>query len=700
MTTAMSHAPRRPRSRTPRTAHRLLLLCLCALAAFLAAVPQARAATDAPATARAAYLADRLRENPVHITDQLPRALPRSTAPDFARLAERTGVPTYVIALPGQSLYASRELLTAVHDRLGRDGLYVLLDESMVVAAAAHGVRVPAEHAATVVRYELPYDAGPLLSFERFVEVVAQGPEEAAARAQAARERYADAEPADLYIGPSDRRNQSLLTGVVLTGVPLLILLLVPYVRRWRRRLPAARSRAETDSGTRRPLLLTATAAVLAAAVIAVTAALVFDQTKSSAAPPPTTADLTARVERVAAGLREDPVYSDPESRQVLDRRQLSRLHDRIRAFTASEGGGPVYITLVPQPYESETAGHPARFAAAVHAELDEDGVYVVADPQHGVIEVFNHGLRLDSGHLAYDLPDAITFGDDRADEADDHLMGERLDALMTYLDKAPRTDTPESHYAPEPAPNPAKEHALRPLFSGELWPGLFLGACAAGLLFALVAAVLGVVGKVAHHRNPSPVPLALLPSTAPTDPTPAHLRRTAYVELRALERAFTATGASGNPDTDGNGAHDSLARDCHDTAMLLAGGAPGRIREAALSPETLVVVIVLARAARAALAGEPGGRLCCAVNPLHGPTTARHHVRVSTEGQRRRWLPVCAVCKDTAVADPLSLPASFMTLPAPTGGDGRVRYDETDGPLTAVSDGIDRLVAAVRERR
>ncbi|WP_437094112.1 hypothetical protein [Streptomyces sp. enrichment culture] len=695
----MPRAPRRPRFPTPRPA-RSLLLVLCALAAFLPTAPQARAATGTPATTEAAHLADRLRENPVHITDQLPRALPRSTAPDFARLAERTGVPTYVVALPGRSLYESRDLLTAVHDRLGRDGLYVLLDESAVVAAAAHGVRAPAEHAATVVRYELPYDAGPLLSFERFVDVVAQGPEKAAARAEAAREQYADSEPADLYIGPADRDNQSFLTGILLTGVPLLILLLVPYVRRWRRRLPAARPRAEADSGARRSLLLTATAAVLAAAAIAVTAALVFDQTKSSAAPPPTTADMSARVERVTAGLREDPVYSDPESRQVLDERRLSRLHDRIRAFAASEGGGPVYVTLVPQPSESETAGQPARFAAAVHAELDRDGVYVVADPQHGTIDVFNHGLRLDSDHLAYDLPDAITFGDDRADEADDHLMGERLNALMTYLDKAPRTDTPESHYTPEPAPNPAKENTLRPLFSGDLWPGLFLGACAAGLLFALVAALLGVVGRVARHRNPSPVPLALLPFTAPTDPTPAYLRRTAYAELSALEGAFTTTGASGNTSADGTGEHDALARDCHDTAKLLAGGVPDRVRESALPPETLVAVIVLARAARAALAGEPGGSLCCAVNPLHGPTTARHHVRVSAEGQRRRWLPVCAVCKDTAVADPLSLPASFMTLPAPTDGGGRVRYDETDGPLTAVSDGIARLVAAVRERR
>ncbi|GGQ20406.1 hypothetical protein GCM10010266_49420 [Streptomyces griseomycini] len=504
MTTAMSHAPRRPRSRTPRTAHRLLLLCLCALAAFLAAVPQARAATDAPATARAAYLADRLRENPVHITDQLPRALPRSTAPDFARLAERTGVPTYVIALPGQSLYASRELLTAVHDRLGRDGLYVLLDESMVVAAAAHGVRVPAEHAATVVRYELPYDAGPLLSFERFVEVVTQGPEEAAARAQAARERYADAEPADLYIGPSDRRNQSLLTGVVLTGVPLSILFLVPYVRRRRHGPPPTNRKkgrtAHPASGPARPLWrrLALPAVALATAVaIAVTAPLVFDQTRSSAAATPSPADLSARVERVAAALVRDPVYQDPESPRTLDSAQLSRLRDRIDRFAKSEGGGPVFVTLVPHMPEDESTGIEELFAAAVHAELDEDGVYVVADPLSGYIDVFNHGLRLDSYDLLSDLPDSISYGTDEAGRAEDHLLGERLDALMTYLDKSPRTEEPTTSGKPLPAPSPAEEHALPPLFATDFWPGLMAGALAALLLRGVVAWTWTAVAKV-----------------------------------------------------------------------------------------------------------------------------------------------------------------------------------------------------------
>ncbi|GAA3504224.1 hypothetical protein GCM10019016_113370 [Streptomyces prasinosporus] len=39
--------------------------------ALMLTVPQARGASDGPVTAQAAYLAERLRENPVHATGQL-----------------------------------------------------------------------------------------------------------------------------------------------------------------------------------------------------------------------------------------------------------------------------------------------------------------------------------------------------------------------------------------------------------------------------------------------------------------------------------------------------------------------------------------------------------------------------------------------------------------------------------------------------
>lgn len=662
-----------------------LLLCLCALAALLFTAPQARATSDDPVTAQASYLAERLRENPVHVTDQLPRVVPRSTAPDFARLAQRTGVPTYVVVLPYQESSASEALLTAVHDRLGRDGLYVLIDETGVAAASDHGMNVPAEHAATAVQGELPYDAGPLLSFERFTDVVTLTPEEAEGRAEAA----SGPAPEGMYIGSADRDDQSFATGALLTGVPLSILLPAPLVHRWRRRRPTATPTSlKRRRGLRHPLFLGTVAAVLAAGAIAGTASLVFDETKSSAAPPPAAADLSSRIERVVTGLRDDPVYLDPESRRFLDARRLDRLHERVRAFGAMDGGGPVFVTVVPQPSDSETRGRPDLFAAAVHGKLGKDGVYVVADPGTGTIDVVNFGLRLDSDHLTTDLPEPLAWGDSRARDADDHLLGERLDALMTHLEKTPRTKSAEFPHIMDATPDPADDTNLPPLFSGEFLPGLALGAVGAVLLFLVAAGGLGVVLAVSDRRNPTPTPLALLPVLEPTHPTRRHLRRVAYTELKALERVWATTARRA-----------TLARECRQAALLLANGSPDVLRTASLPADTLVAVVVLARAARVLLTGEAEADLCCAVNPLHGPTAARHHVRVSPgEPPRRRWLPVCTPCKDTAVAEPATLPDTFMTLPAPRRS--RTRYDETAGLLTSVPDGVAALAAAARARR
>ncbi|MFJ4358796.1 hypothetical protein ACIP25_21225 [Streptomyces massasporeus] len=642
--------------------------------------PAIQAATATPAHAadpasptQAAYLADRLRENPVYVTDQLPREVPRSTAPDFARLAKKTGVPTYVLVLPMMSSTEGKQLLGAVHDRLGRDGLYVLIEGSDVAQATAYGVRAPADAAVTVTLYELAYDAGPLAGFERFVDVIAQGEKKAASRAEAARERYRDDEPAEMYIGPSDRRNQSFLTGILLTGVPLSILLLAAYARRGRIGRPALRRLAPA-------------AALLSAAAIALTAPVVFDETRSSAARPPTPAELSARVERVAAGLKQDPVYADPESPRVLDARQLDRLHERIRDFRRSDGGGPVYVSLVPQTPESESAGDADLFAAAVHAKVGEDGVYVVADPDDGTIDVLNHGLRLDSSHLSFDLPDSLALGDRRADEADDHLLGERLDSLMTFLDETPRTDRPQSEPAPAAAPRAADENTLPALYSTDFWPGLLVGAFAALLLSGVVAGTTYLVRGLLRRRSPVPEPFDRMPFTAPTAPSASYLRRTAYAELTALSAGFT-------DQEDRDRAWDRL-----DAALLLVGGDPGRARRPGVNPATLVAVIVLARAGRAALTGQASD-LCCGVNPLHGPAEHRHHVRVSAEGNRRRLLPVCALCRDAAVADPRGIPARLLELPDPALGNARLPYyDITDGPLTAVPDGIGRLVEKVRE--
>ncbi|MCT7352092.1 hypothetical protein N4P33_07880 [Streptomyces sp. 15-116A] len=678
-----------------------LLLALCACVAVLTtAAPQAQAEPQPRprAQSQAAYLADRLRTHPVHVTDQLPREVPLSLADDFARVAKRTGVPTYVLVLPGQS---AREdgLLAEVHDRLGRDGLYVLIDESEVTEARAHGVRVPAEAAATVVRYELPFDAGPLRAFERFVEVATMAPEDAEKLAAAASEAYGeDGGPADLYIGPADRRNQSFLTGIAVTGVPLSILLLVPYIRRRRRGPPPARGKKKSPAGA--PLwrrLLLPTIALLTGAAIAGTAPLVFDQTRSSAAPTPSPQDMSARVERVAAALARDPIYQDPESPQRLSPSQVTRLQARIDRFARSEGGGPVYVTLMPHMPEDETAGDEDRFAAAVHAKLKKDGVYVTADPLSGYIRAFNHGLHVDSYDLLFNVPESIEYGSAKADQAEDHLLGERLDALMTFLDEVPRTEEPRYSGTPLSAPSPAKEHALPPLFATDFWPGLMVGALAALLLLMVVAAMWPVVAKAGRRLGWGPSPDSR--DAAPQAPSEAYLRRVARAELRAAAAAVKRTASA--DDEDANPSAYTRSRNAHDryeAAKSLAGADTSRLRDPALDPAHLLAIAVLARAARAALDGDSSPR-CCAVNPLHGSAVTRQDVRVSPAGKSRRLLPVCEPCRDAAIAAPRELPGRFLTLPCGPDGTARIRYDEASRRLLSpLSKGYGELVTKVKE--
>ncbi|MCX4818607.1 hypothetical protein OG883_01525 [Streptomyces sp. NBC_01142] len=201
--------------------------------------------------AGARYLADRLRENPVYVSDQMPRELPRSAAPGIARTAQRTGVPTFVLALPRVDYERDAPLLQAVHELLGRPGLYVLLHDDTVSEAQAYGVDVrtrDARDAAFATSYELPSDASAEDAFLRFTEILTSG--KAKERYEAAEATYgidSDVEPEAMNTTYEQRENQTLTVGIVLGAVPLLLLVLIPYVRHWRSTLPAA-----GDTRTRR----------------------------------------------------------------------------------------------------------------------------------------------------------------------------------------------------------------------------------------------------------------------------------------------------------------------------------------------------------------------------------------------------------------------------------------------------------------
>ncbi|WP_371791097.1 hypothetical protein OG285_13765 [Streptomyces sp. NBC_01471] len=746
-----------PRAAPLRTAFALLALVL----ALLGPAGPAAAQGSVPAS-QAARLAGLLRKDPVYVTDQLPRVVPRSTAPEFVKAARATGVPTFVLVLPGQHS-TEGSLLDAVHDRLGRNGLYVLVDDMGVAAATAYGVRVPADAASTVSLYELPYDAGPLRHFQRFTEVIAEGNAKAAQRAEKARKMYSgedgsDREPAPLYIDPTDRDNQSFLTGILLTGAPLLILLLSPYVRRQLRRrgkpaagkpttgLPAAgkpatgkpatvagalphQARFSAGSAPGRPRwaprLVEVACALLAAGAVVVVTLHTFDQTASSAAPPPTAADMTSRIDRVADGLKQDPLYSDPESPQPLDAARQTELRHRMAKFTASTGA--VYLALVPQLSDDESGDQAGVFSAAVHEKVGKDGVYVVADPLDGDISVVNYGLPLDDSRLDFGLPDAIRYDHEESEPADFRL-GARLDQLMTYLGRTPRTSQPSesgeaagsagSGRSSGQASDPVEDNTLHPLFfHSDFWPGAVIGVLAALVAFGIVVALIRTGGalislrtsrRTKHHATGAGA-AASGSFDAPCDPSDSYLRRTARAEIVSLGEEFS------EPPENLPDAARIRVWDCLDAATLLMDhdGPDGRFDDETPAPE-LAAAIVLARSGRATLASGAVVDACCAFNPMHGPAIRTYEVRSGERGRiGRRRIPLCEPCRLVATGnatgnamgksmgktrEQTATGALQLTLPGALHG-RRVSYpEEVAGPLPVARHGISQLIHAVRE--
>ena len=697
-----------------RTALVFLLLALCAAPgaapAALGAAPAAHAAPhaaprdDAPAAApsRTAYLAAQLRKNPVYISDQIPRSVPRSAAPAFAKQAERTGVPTYLLVLPSGTVAAESEaLLAAVHDRLGRDGLYVLLEEgSAHPDVATFGVDVPAESASRATLYELPFDAGGLRAFTHFVDVLEAGDREAARRAEsAADEQQEGKEPPELYISDTDREDQSSLTGLHLTGVPLLILLLGWLLKR-------------NTGGRWVRMRYVGPLAGATALVIALGAPQVFDETRSSGDQPPTARDLTARIDRVAESLRSEPVYADVESAPELSPGRRAALSKRIAALDV-----PVRIAVVPMSTEDESGGESDLFAESLHRSLRKEAVYVVAAPDAASISVVNYGARLNDAQL-YDYTEEIRYAPGVPDEEKNpRALYEQLNALIAHIEDIPAGPPGKPYLDPDPAADPLEDDVLPPLlYSDGTWAGAQSGVIAAALVTGVAAAVVAIVrrmrglGPAGRTGGPGATGAggkALEAPYAPARPGTGWLRRTARRELGELNAEFDLR--SGDPG-DSEDTSRIRAWKCLDAATLLLDQQGDRRVDSDADAPTLATAIVLLRAGRAALAGESRGsgtgdgpaEQLCSLNPLHGPAVS--HSKFKREGMdRARSQPVCVSCR-TALTGQLTREAALRTrllrLRAERSGP-YLRYDRLPGPLGASgADGIttDHLVDNVLE--
>ncbi|QIK11311.1 DUF1244 domain-containing protein [Streptomyces sp. ID38640] len=657
-----------------------------------------------------AYLAEQLRRSPVHVSDQIPREVPRSTAPAFAREARRLGVPTYVMVLPHASYGTAADgLLAGVHDRLGRKGLYVALSDTGLEAAQTYGVDLPGTaDAVTEAVYAMPYDATPREVLRHFVDVVTSG--EAHQRAEEARAAYDDGgldEPPGLHTDTTERENQSLVTGIAVLGIPLTVLLVTVHAlqrRRVRRaaaaggpvRGPGARGGPQgggrtaggrtTGSGRQRPvggpgpfprerLLPLMLGAAVLGGLVAFTASQIFDDTTSGDGSRPTAADMRARIDRVSAGLRRDPLYLDPESRSTLDSTERAHLSKRLRELDV-----PVVIAAVPTPPDDESGGSKELLAKEVHDRLHRNVLMVLADPATGVIELVNYSTLIDDSYLV-DRPRDLTYTGPAEEQ-----LGRHLDELLTYVDKAPRARTGGRPYDPPPAADPVEEKALPGLFTGDFEAGMVLGTFAAGLVFGLVVAARALARRLVRRGRPAGRGAggAAAPS-APDRPTPAWLRRTARQDLDALTAALEASASL--PEEARRRAWECLDA----AALLIDGDSDGRI-DADATPVGLTCAVVLARAGRTAIEEPAAARYVCHRNPLHG--AARRPAPGRPAGGPARSLPVCETCQVT--------PGPVLRLRSPgSGGRGAyAAYPTLTGPLAALGDGvgIDQLTLDVRE--
>ncbi|MEU9763204.1 hypothetical protein [Streptomyces sp. NPDC047985] len=709
--------------------------------------PSATATSTATATATSAgqladdatqseRLAEELRKNPVYVSADRPRQLPRSLAPDIAALAKRTGVPTYVLALPA----GDATLLALVHDRLGENGLYVLIGDHGSITASAFGVDVPVEEARRVSRYGTPHRAGPLAAFESFVDAIASGRDRAAAKADELYDRsHEDGRP-DLYISSTDRQNQNLLLGLAVVVIPGLVLALGIRLSRRRSDRPqptgkeeAAGSKARAVALTKPPavtldkgsgkgsgkaaaepkaparttwpatrrrgvLPVTVVATVAAAVAVVLAAPTVFPQTVDGPYLDVTQGDLDARVEEVAAGLAAGPIHQDPSTADVLTAADLPAIRQRIAELAPK---GPVHVLATTSHSDDESGGISSTLLARVHQRTGRNGVYVLIDPVSGRIDLDTFGTDQDAARRFTRLPSTVRYPEYRSngDLQVVPRLNQTLDAVAAAQPRKGYDPTTRDAELP-----PLHDNRLPGLFSSDFGPGIALGTMLLGALLLIAWLVIAVARAVLHSRRtpaavPSP-PQHAGPRHITALPSVRHLCAWAAADVRELSGRLAAA------DQDAPGR--TRAWDCLDAAELLALTVAERPDDA-IEAGDRAAVAVLAQAGLAALRGDLHPTLC-RLNPLHGEATGGNVPGwLADLGIGPRSAQLCPACwdaflhsgADRSTADPAAREreATERLLRLP-GADGspRTAWDEAGQVLPAAREGIEALILRARE--
>lgn len=342
-------------------------------------------------------------------------------------------------------------------------------------------------------------------------------------------------------------------------------------------------------------------------------------------APEPPYVRDTERIERIAAGLREEPLFIDPSAISLLPEDDV----ESIRAAMQDQPV-PVYVIVVPSMRYDESGGDAKVLLHAVDHAMDDDS---------GGVYIHVQSVSLASGY--YSLTAAAINVPINPRDLDVYSEKNDLSRLLTALDSVRAAEpAPASSPTPFAVEQAAKEDEQGPpgisdRFTGDFWPGLilvgpFFGATAYGGVRLAAAGLRAARRRGRYNDQYRELPAAIRVRRAPFQPSTRWLHRTLRTELHHLSKELGSAAA----DHPGR----SLAAVSFDAAGLIAS-APRP------SDHDLVGAIVLARDGRAAATGSgaPHPRGACMANPLHGAPIPNGE-RTPLPGHNRRGL-VCGRC-------------------------------------------------------
>lgn len=132
-------------------------------------------------TTKVDYIVGQMQHDPVFITDEAPRDITAQDAVHIRAAVRNMPVPTYVavVAVTDEEedpQSAPERLIALLHDRLGRNGIYLVLPSNGIdLTAGQFGENLPIVPATREVTYSLPYNAGAAKAVERFVDDIRSG---------------------------------------------------------------------------------------------------------------------------------------------------------------------------------------------------------------------------------------------------------------------------------------------------------------------------------------------------------------------------------------------------------------------------------------------------------------------------------------------------------------------------------------------